>query len=115
MGTQFKENSLSKRISESRYIISKYPDRIPIIVGRHPECKWPDIDKFKYIVPKDMQLSQFIFYIRKRIKLESTQTLFVTINNSLFSGSKAIGDIYEEEPNEDGFLYLLYTNENTFG
>ena len=64
----FLNKSLEERINESSSIKQKYPDRYPIIVNKHKSCTLPDIDKCKFLVPKDMPFSQFIFIIRKRIK-----------------------------------------------
>ena len=72
-------------------------------------------DKIKYLVPKDMYISQFVFVIRKRIQLEPSESLFVMINHQLPRSNALIGDIYEEQHNKDGFLYVTYTSENTFG
>jgi len=110
-----RENSLEKRKNESKTIIAKYPGRVPIIVEKYKDSELPDIDKTKYLVPKDMTVSQFMFIIRKRINLESSQSLFITINSILVSSSSTVGDIYEGNKDEDGFLYIIYTSENTFG
>lgn len=42
-----------KRCSESRRILSKYPDRVPVIVERNPKAKnsLPEIEKKKFLVP----------------------------------------------------------------
>ena len=74
--TFINKNSFDKRVQESTNIKEKYTDRIPIIVEKHHTCNLPEIDKCKYLVPKDMTMSQFIFVIRKRIKLNSNQALF---------------------------------------
>jgi GABA(A) receptor-associated protein len=103
------------RISECKRILSKYPDRIPIIVCRDKKCTLADIDKQKYLVPKDMNMGQFIYIIRKRIKLESSEALFVLVNNNLIPGNKVLDDVYENLKDKDGFLYVSYTSENTFG
>ena len=74
-----------------------------------------EIDKVKYLVPKDMTMAKFIFIIRKRINLEPSQSLFIMINNSMVVGSRLISDVYDDMKDEDGFLYVTYTSENTFG
>ena len=42
-----------KRCLESRRILSKYPDRVPVIVERNPRAKnsLPEIEKKKFLVP----------------------------------------------------------------
>ena len=57
----FSNKSLEERKYESIRIKRKYPDRIPIIVKKDKNCTLEDIDKEKYLVPKDMSLSQFMF------------------------------------------------------
>ncbi len=116
MEYQFKNNNdYNKRLAESTNIMQKYKDRIPIIVEKYKQSDLPNIDKSKYLVPRDMNLGQFIYIIRKRIKLESHQALFVTINGVLCSSSTIVSELYENNKDEDGFLYMIYTSENTFG
>tara|TARA_Y100000389_G_scaffold201575_2_gene244614 strand:- start:2906 stop:3253 length:348 start_codon:yes stop_codon:yes gene_type:complete len=107
--------SFDKRKEESDNVIEKYPDRIPIIVQKHKTTDLPEVDKCKYLVPKSMSITQFSFIIRKRIKLEPSQAIFISINNKLVGSSKTISELYHEEKNDDGFLYIIYTGENTFG
>jgi len=110
-----KKNNFEKRKEEALNITKKYPDRVPIIVEKYHDCKLNNIDKCKYLVPKDMTMGQFIYIIRKRIELESSQSLFVSINGLLVATSESISTIYETKKDEDGFLYIVYTSENTFG
>jgi len=110
-----KKNNFQKRLEESKNIIQKYPDRIPIIVEKSDHCIFNNIDKSKYLVPKDMTIGQFIYIIRKRIHLESNQALFCFINNILPPTNNLISNIYNELKDDDGFLYIIYSSENTFG
>ena len=110
------ENTLQKRKEESEKIRKKHPDRVPIIVEKSSNCKnIPDIDKKKYLVPKELTIGQFQYVIRKRIKLDSQKALFIFINNKLPITSELLTSIYEKEKDEDGFLYITYASENTFG
>ena len=104
-----------KRIEESSRIISKYPDRIPVIVEKTGGSDIPDIDKCKFLVPKDLTVGQFVYVIRKRIKLSPEKAIFIYINNTLPPTSQLVSAIYEEHKSEDGFLWLKYAGENTFG
>jgi GABA(A) receptor-associated protein len=112
----FKEEfPLDDRQTESSKIMKKYPSRIPIIVQRSDKCDFQDIDKRKYLVPKDLNMNQFTFIIRKRIKLDSSQAIFLMINNTLCPSNTTIGQVYDDMSDEDGFLYITYSSENTFG
>ena len=110
-----KKNDFEKRCKESGNVLSKYPDRIPIIVERSKKCSFNDIDKSKYLVPKDMTMGQFTYIIRKRIKLDPSQTIFISVNGTLSSSTEIVSNVYDDKKDEDGFLYVNYTNENTFG
>ena len=101
----------------------------------------PDIDKKKYLVPADLTVGQFVYVIRKRIKLSPEKAIFIFINNVLpptgtackmmssycmllsnlqmvcvyICSAALMSNIYEEQKDVDGFLYITYSGENTFG
>ena len=110
-----KRNNIEKRKAESCRILSKYPDRIPIICEKGKDNNMKDIDKNKYLVPADLTVGQFIYIIRKRIKMNAEQSLFLFINNKIPPTSTTISMMYDENKDEDGFMYVVYTGENTFG
>ncbi|XP_054787541.1 autophagy-related protein 8C-like isoform X2 [Prosopis cineraria] len=109
------DNPLEKRLEESARIREKYPDRIPVIVERADRSDIADVDKKKYLVPGDLSVGQFVYVIRKRIKLSAEKAIFVFINNILPPTAALMSAIYEEHKDEDGFLYMTYSGENTFG
>jgi len=109
------ENEFNLRIKESEKIKIKYPNRIPIIIERADKCMLNDIDKTKYLVPKDLNMNQFIYIIRKRIKLHNSQSIFFIVGNNICPSNVTLDSIYDEYKDEDGFLYIVYTSENTFG
>jgi hypothetical protein len=73
------------------------------------------LDKCKYLVPKDIHIREFLCLIRKRIKIDSKKAIFIFINNKLVPMSSSLIELYNSEKDEDGFLYIKYTLENTFG
>lgn len=113
----FKNNfTFSDRYNEAYRIKLKYPDRIPIICEKNRKCRnTPDLDKKKYLVPHDLTLGQFLHVIRRRISINANLALFLMINGKIYSSSTMISNIYDSEKDKDGFLYILYTSENTFG
>jgi GABA(A) receptor-associated protein len=110
-----KKFSLEKRIEEAKRILEKYPNRIPIIVEKDPRCKLPEIQKYKYLVPDDLSMAQFMYVIRKRIKLKAEESIYTFINNKIIAGNTMLSSVYEKNKSEDGFLYVIYTAESTFG
>ncbi|KAG5622906.1 hypothetical protein H5410_008124 [Solanum commersonii] len=109
------EHPLERRQSESSRIREKYPDRIPVIVEKAEKSDVPDIDKKKYLVPADLTVGQFVYVVRKRIKLGASKAIFVFVKNTLPPTASLMSAIYEENRDEDGFLYMTYSGENTFG
>ena len=109
------KNNFQVRKSESDKIILKYPKRIPIIIEKYDSCPLNDIDKAKYLVPEDLNMTQFMYIIRKRIKLDNSQSIFFLIDNRVCPSNTSMGQIYRDNKDPDGFLYIVYTSENTFG
>ncbi|XP_047332785.1 autophagy-related protein 8C-like [Impatiens glandulifera] len=109
------EHPLGKRQAEAARIREKYPDRIPVIVEKADRSDIPDIDKKKYLVPSDLTVGQFVYVVRKRIKLSSEKAIFIFVKNTLPSTAAMMYTVYEENKDEDGFLYMTYSGENTFG
>lgn len=109
------EHSFEKRKAEADRIIAKYPDRIPVIVERLEKSEIPDLDKKKYLVPSDLTIGQFVFIIRKRIKLSPDQAIFIFVNNTLPPASTLLSQIYKEHMDKDNFLYLYFSGESSFG
>ena len=112
-----KKHSLQERIAESKKIMEKYEDRIPIIICKDPKCKTlEDINKNKFLAPTDLTLGQFLCVIRKRIEMDDSQALFIFVDESTLAvTSQTIGTIYQNHKDEDGFLYMIYCSENVFG
>ena len=68
------EVSFQDRLNESTRILAKYPDRKPIICEKLPnQFDLPNIDKRKYLVPNDLTIGQFLYVIRKRMRLNQRQ------------------------------------------
>ncbi|PWA44323.1 hypothetical protein CTI12_AA516740 [Artemisia annua] len=109
------EHDLEKRRAEAARIRDKYPDRIPVIVEKGERSDVPNIDKKKYLVPADLTVGQFVYVIRKRIKLSAEKAIFIFVDNALPPTGAIMSSIYEEKKDEDGFLYVTYSGENTFG
>ena len=110
------ENSLEDRKNETTKIMKKYDDRIPIIIERSARTDLPDVEKNKYLVPDNLTVGQFIFTaLRTRLKIDNTKALFIFINDTIPPTSASLKEIYDEHKDEDGFLYMTYAGENTFG
>ena len=114
---QFKKNnSFNDRKAEAIRIKNIYKDRIPVIVERsNSNANVPIIDKMKYLVPEDLTIGQFMYVIRKRINLDAHKSIFIFVNDSMPPTCELISNLYDRCQDKDGFLYITYAGENTFG
>ena len=111
------EFNFEKRKAESDRILVRYPDLIPVICERvEGHTTVPDLDRRKFLVPPHLTMGQFIYVVRKRVKLDPSQAIFMYLSkNVLAPTSQIMSHVYAEHKNEDGFLYVNYSGENTFG
>ena len=95
-------------------IMEKYPDRVPVICERLTK-RINELDRKKYLCPGDLSLANFMYVIRKRMKLAPEKAIYLFINDKLCPTSALLSQIYNENKDEDGFLYIKYDGESTFG
>ncbi|KAI8479900.1 PREDICTED: microtubule-associated proteins 1A/1B light chain 3C-like [Branchiostoma belcheri] len=109
--------SLATRRDEVEGIRAKFPTKVPVIVERyHKERELPILDKTKFLVPQELTMSQFVTIIRNRMSLSASQAFYLIVNNkSLASMSTTLAEIYKDEKDEDGFLYMTYASQEMFG
>jgi GABA(A) receptor-associated protein len=108
--------NFEQRSQESKKVRLKYPTRTPIYVSKASTSTLNDIDKHKFIVPNDLTISQFIYVIRKRItNLKPEDAIYIFIDGMLPTQSSLVSTVYNTMKSPDGFLYVTYTNESTFG
>lgn len=60
-------------------------------------------------------MGQFVYVIRKRLKLPPEKAIYLFVHNSIPPTGALIAQIYKEQKDLDGFLYVKYAAESTFG
>lgn len=75
--------NLDQRKKESRQILSKYPDRVPVVVQKAPNSNLTDLDKHKFLVPYEVTVAQFMWILRQRLTLSPAKAIYVFINRTL--------------------------------
>ena len=52
-----------------------------MICERAANSDIPYIDKKKYLVPSDLTVAQFVYVVRKRVKLAPEKAIFIFVNS----------------------------------
>jgi len=113
--------SFEDRKKRSNSLLSKYQDKIPVILEKSKKDKYlPNIEKNKLLVSHDMTVTTIIQLLKKNIKINEHTAIYIITtdkenNEIMLSGPQSITNIYDNYKNNDGFLYLEYCTENVFG
>jgi GABA(A) receptor-associated protein len=112
-----KENPiLENRRKQSAELLSKYPNKVPVILEKDPKSNINEINKKKFLCPNRQTIAHFNAIIRGSAELDPTEALFLLINgNNSVIGDISMGEIYEKNKDEDGFLYIVYSSELAWG
>lgn len=113
-------NGYDSRVEEYSRIKIKFPDKLPIICEIDPNDRNIDKTSFtniKYLVDTNWTVGQFMYVVRKRLKLPSENAVYLTVgsNKCIPPNGEMIGKIYNEYKDNDNFLYMLIQSENFFG
>ena len=107
--------SFEERKRESIFLKQKNENCIPIIFEKGYNCQTIQFKKSRFIVSLYITIGQLIYIIRSYYSIDPFVSLFLFINGNIPSNSSLILDVYNREKDEDGFLYIQYFTENTFG
>lgn len=104
-----------KRLRQSEQIRQKYPDRIPVFCEPEWNTSVPNVDKNRFLVPQNLSVSEFLAVIRKRINVNSNFAMSLYVDGNIPNGTELMSCLYDKHAADDGFLYVTYKSESTFG
>ncbi len=117
--------TLEQRKEQFLKLTTKNPNHLPIRIRNAPDGPLPEGFPSKFLIPKDFTGGQLLSEIRNRIKLEPEAALFLMIDKGknrdkiteavLLSNVELVSQIVKQWAQEDGFLYLIASQENVFG
>ena len=108
--------TFEERQKESSEILTKYPDKIPIIVEKHPNSKIVGFDQRKFLINSQLRVYQLMVLVRNKMNLNKTDSLYLFINSKeLLKTDTLISEAYSKYKDDDGFLYVTYNEYNSFG
>jgi GABA(A) receptor-associated protein len=114
-GDYKKSTSLEKRKEEAIRSLEKHPDMIPIIFEKQNNSMVPNLDKCKVMTSNKYTVAEFVYTMRNRVKLKNEEAFFIYINNTIPNMTITMAQLYKENKDIDGFLYIVYASEATFG
>lgn len=110
------QHTLDIRCEHYKKITEKYPDRIPIIMEKSELCKnLENLKNPQLLANKNAPICDIIRYIRNNLKVTPTQSIYVMIGNYGPGLGETIEEIHAKYKDRDGFLYIVYLTQNTFG
>jgi len=101
-------------LSKVEKLLNENPHRVPIMVRPEKSDR-----TYRFLVQEEMSLMQFMILLRKKIKLDPAQSIYVFVKSgkeaTLPPTSSTIGSIYHEHKDKKLVLNLVYAKENVFG
>jgi len=113
-----RKKTIEKRLTMSAEMINRRPDCVPVVVDRY-DRQHPTLTTHKYLCNSSDEIGLLLVLLRRNmsIPLHSSNALFLFSekHKTLISPHNNIGDVYVKYADDDRFLYLCYSIENTFG
>ena len=102
---------------ELQLILRNHPNKIPVYITKsnYADKDLPDISKHKFLIPNFHLMGEFVYSIRRWIKIQPEKAIFLFIGNEIPCSSLTMEEVYHRHKSSDGMLYITYTSENTFG
>jgi len=114
--SDIKQKPFEERKADSERIRAKYPNHVPTKIFK-AEAKDPEISKRDFLLDKNKQACHIFATIRNKYigELKPEEGLHFMVGNNMISGATLMSQVDKDYVDEDGFLYLSYSVEHTYG
>jgi len=105
------------RPGELQIVLRNHPNKIPVYItkSKYDSSDIPDITRHKFLIPSHCLMGEFIYSVRRWIKLRPEQAIFLFIGDTVLCSNVTMQEIYTRHKRLDGMLHVTYASENTFG
>lgn len=121
LGTFQRANPLPGRLTRSAACRSRNkPARIPVILEHSAQVTRPSLIllKSEFLVPADLTVAEFLFKLRASLQghIRPETAVYLMAGGTMVLPSMEMGAVDAEFADaEDGWLYLVWAEESTFG
>lgn len=110
------KTTFEQRIELCSRIRLTHPDRIPVIIEYDSSLDVEESANTKFLVPNDSTVQKFMISLRKKLSVTSEKGLYLHVNRKTIPrATTLIANLYKTHKDDDGFLYIVCSGENTFG
>ena len=104
---------LEARVAAVRRAETRRPDRVAAVI--ESDGQLPAMPNDKFLLPMDLTGAQLSYIIRRRLTLQKESALFLLCDGRLVAASTTMRELRARHASADGFVYIEYTAENSFG
>ncbi|KRX09535.1 hypothetical protein PPERSA_12278 [Pseudocohnilembus persalinus] len=109
--------TLEERKQQSQKQLDKYPNMVPVIVEKYEKSKLSPVNcKKRYLVSHNTLFLEFSQNIKSKLNFASPQhSIYFYIAKQIPSKNNTMKELYQKFKHEDGFLYVEYGEQESFG
>ncbi len=115
----FRKQPLFERQNMAKKIMNQSSDLIPVILVRQKNENCPRLLEYKFLVRKNTTWIHFVKMIQNNYidhsNVHSTQSLHFMIGKVYPQPTMTFNQLYEIYADQDEFLYMSYSVQDTFG
>lgn len=121
MSSRFENLPLETRKKEYKRVTTskKGKGRVPVICQPQKNSKFDkeNVKTLKFCCNRDLQYGRLQYLIRNRLPetVKPSEAIYLMVNNKIPIMCEKVFETHDREKSPDGFLYVTYCAENTFG